>query len=57
MQAYSIKDHDIATLIAADKYSRIHQQHLPVNTSRWPYSDDGSSIDLNQYPARIKANI
>lgn len=57
VQAYSIKDHDIATLIAADKYSRIHQQHLPVNTSRWPYSDDGSSIDLNQYPARIKANI
>ncbi|WP_347456822.1 hypothetical protein [Acinetobacter thermotolerans] len=57
VETYTIAEHPIATLIAAGKYSRIHQQNTPVNTSVWPLNDDGDSIDLNQYPNRIKAKI
>lgn len=57
VETYTIPKHPIATLIAADKYSRIHQQNTPVNTSVWPLNDDGDSINLNQYPNRIKAKI
>ena len=55
--AYSLPEHDIATLIAADKYSRIHQQQVPVNSPLWPLNDTGDLLDLNAYPQRLKANI
>ncbi|OTG82641.1 hypothetical protein B9T33_04110 [Acinetobacter sp. ANC 5054] len=57
VNAYSIEGHDLATLIAADKYSRIHQQHVAVNTSIWPLNDDGLSLKLNEFPARMRARI
>lgn len=57
VSAYTIIDHDIATLIAADKYSRIHQQSVPVNTSLWPLNDDGLCINLQNFPQRLKAKI
>ncbi len=57
VEAYTISHHDLATLIAADKYSRIHQQHVAVNTSAWPLNEQGRVLDLSQFPARIKANI
>lgn len=55
--AYRLPEHDIATLIAADKYSRIHQQQVPVNSSLWPLNDAGDLLDLNAYPQRLKAKI
>ncbi|CAM4267183.1 hypothetical protein [Acinetobacter pragensis] len=57
VDAYTIPDHDIATLIAADKYSRIHQQQMPVNTSLWSLNDEDLKIDLQDFPHRIKAKI
>lgn len=57
VEAYTLKDHDIATLIAADKYSRIHQQTVAVNTSTWALNDQGRSIDLSEYENRLKAKI
>lgn len=57
VDAYSIPDHDIATLIAADKYSRIHQQSVLVNTAIWPLNDDGLSINLLDFDHRLKAKI
>lgn len=57
VNAYTLAEHDIATLIAADKYSRIHQQNTAVNTAIWPLNDTGHSINLNDYPERIKAKI
>lgn len=57
VEAYTIPNHDIATLIAADKYSRIHQLSTPVNTTIWLLNDDGLTIDLSQFKQRIKANI
>ncbi|OTG81876.1 hypothetical protein B9T31_15285 [Acinetobacter sp. ANC 4558] len=57
VNAYTIPEHDIATLIAADKYSRIHQHTVPVNTSTWPLNDDGLHIDLLDFKNRLKANI
>lgn len=57
VNAYTLSNHDIATLIAADKYSRIHQQHVAVNTSLWPLNDEGLSIDLLDFPQRLKAKI
>lgn len=55
--AYTIPNHDIATLIAADKYSRIHQQTVPVNTPLWPLNDDGLCINFHDFPQRLKAKI
>ncbi|ALH95903.1 hypothetical protein [Acinetobacter equi] len=57
VEAYTIPEHEIATLIAADKYSRIHQQSVPVNTSIWPLNDDGLSINLLDFKNRTKAKI
>ena len=55
--AYSLDGHDLATLIAADKYSRMHQQQVAVNTSQWPLNENGRVIELNDFPARIRAKI
>ena len=55
--AYTITGHEIATLIAADKYSRIHQQSVSVNTAQWPLNDQGREINLNDFPNRLKANL
>ena len=57
VEAYTIPQHDIATLIAADKYSRIHQQNVPVNTSDWPLNDEGLIINLLDFKHRIQAKI
>ena len=57
VEAYTLKDHDIATLIAADKYSRIHQQTVAVNTSTWALNDQGRSIESSEYENRLKAKI
>ncbi|MFV5491328.1 hypothetical protein [Acinetobacter sp. ASP199] len=57
VESYSIPEHEIATLIAADKYSRIHQQSIAPNTTVWPVNDDGVTIDLELYPNRLRANI
>ncbi|OTG64924.1 hypothetical protein B9T25_12650 [Acinetobacter sp. ANC 4470] len=57
VSAYTIVNHDIATLIAADKYNRIHQQNVPVNTSLWPLNNDGLCINLQNFPHRLKAKI
>ena len=46
-----------ATLIAADKYSRMHQQQVAVNTSQWPLNENGRVLELNDFPARIRAKI
>lgn len=55
--AYTIPQHPIATLIAADKYSRIHQQNTAPNTTIWALNDSGRTLDLNDYPNRLKARI
>ena len=57
VEAYMIDQHPIATLIAADKYSRIHQQTTAVNTTIWPLNDEGLHLDLSLYDNRLKANI
>lgn len=57
VEAYTLAEHEIATLIAADKYSRIHQQNTATNTAIWPLNDTGRYINLNDYPKRIKAKI
>jgi hypothetical protein len=57
VEAYTIPEHEIATLIAADKYSRIHQQNVPVNTSLWPLNDEGVHLNLLDFKNRIKAKI
>lgn len=55
--AYTISEHPIATLIAADKYSRIHQQSIMPNTAIWALNDTGRTLDLNTFPNRLKARI
>jgi hypothetical protein len=57
VEAYTLVEHPIATLIAADKYNRIHQQNTPVNTSEWPLNEQGAYLNLNDYPNRLKAKI
>ena len=57
VNAYTLSNHEIATLIAADKYNRIHQHSVTVNTSLWPLNDEGLSIDLLDFPNRLKAKI
>ena len=57
VNAYTLSNHEIATLIAADKYNRIHQHSVAVNTSLWPLNDDGLSIDLLDFHNRLKAKI
>ena len=57
VNAYTLSNHEIATLIAADKYNRIHQHSVVVNTSLWPLNDEGLSIDLLDFPNRLKAKI
>ena len=57
VNAYTLSNHEIATLIAADKYNRIHQHNVAVNTSLWPLNDEGLSIDLLDFPNRLKAKI
>ena len=57
IEAYTIEHHPIATLIAADKYSRMHQQNVEVNTTTWPLNDEGLHIDLSLYINRLKAKI
>ena len=57
VNAYTLSNHEIATLIAADKYNRIHQHSVAVNTSLWPLNDAGLSIDLLDFPNRLKAKI
>lgn len=57
VNAYTLSNHEIATLIAADKYNRIHQHSVAVNTSLWPLNDEGLSIDLLDFPNRLKAKI
>ena len=57
VNAYTLSNHEIATLIAADKYNRIHQHSEAVNTSLWPLNDEGLSIDLLDFPNRLKAKI
>ncbi|MDV4315838.1 hypothetical protein [Acinetobacter indicus] len=47
----------MTTLIAADKYSRMHQQQVAVNTSQWPLNENGRVLELNDFPARIRAKI
>ena len=57
VNAYTLSNHEIATLIAADKYNRIHQHSVAVNTSLWSLNDEGLSIDLLDFPNRLKAKI
>ena len=57
VNAYTLSNHEIATLIAADKYNRIHQHSVAVNNSLWPLNDEGLSIDLLDFPNRLKAKI
>ena len=57
VNAYTLSNHEIATLIAADKYNRIHQHNVAVNTSLWPLNDEGLSIDLLDFPNRLKDKI
>ena len=57
VNAYTLSNHEIATFIAADKYNRIHQHSVAVNTSLWPLNDEGLSIDLLDFPNRLKAKI
>ena len=57
VNAYTLSNHEIATLIAADKYNRIHLHSVAVNTSLWPLNDEGLSIDLLDFPNRLKAKI
>ena len=57
VNAYTLSNHEIATVIAADKYNRIHQHSVAVNTSLWPLNDEGLSIDLLDFPNRLKAKI
>ena len=57
VNAYTLSNHEIATLIAADKYNRIHQHSVAVNTSLWHLNDEGLSIDLLDFPNRLKAKI
>ena len=57
VNAYTLSNHEIATLIAADKYNRIHQHSVAVNTSLWPLNAEGLSIDLLDFPNRLKAKI
>lgn len=57
VKAYLIEQHPIATLIAADKYNRIHQQQKPVNTTVWELNDDGLTLNLADYPERLHAKI
>lgn len=57
VEAYSLSGHDIATLIAADKYSRIHQQMVSVNTALWPLNEQGLCINLNDFPNRLRAKL
>ena len=57
VNAYTLSNHEIATLIAADKYNRIHLHSVAVNTSLWHLNDEGLSIDLLDFPNRLKAKI
>ena len=57
VNAYTLSNHEIATLIAADKYNRIHQHSVAVNTSIWPLNDEGLRIDLLDFHNRLKAKI
>jgi hypothetical protein len=57
VEAYTIFEHPIATLIAADKYNRIHQQNTAVNTTVWPLNDEGVHLDLSLYDNRLKSKI
>ena len=54
VEAYSVPNNDLATLVAADLYMQGHRTSMPPNTTVWTLNlNDGQFIDLAQFDARI----
>lgn len=55
IEAYSVPNDDLATLVAADAFKNYHLDQIVANTTVWPLNDDnGLSIDLSQFENRLK---
>jgi len=56
IEAYTVKDDDLATLLCADQFSQFFKRTIPKNTSEWCLNDDEQYyIDLNQFENRLRA--
>lgn len=54
VEAYSVSDNDLATLVAADLYMQGHRTSMPPNTTVWTLNlKEGQFIDLSQFESRI----
>lgn len=55
VEAYSVKDDDLATLLAADQFFQMHRRLVPCNTTIWSLNDDEQYfINLDEYENRLK---
>lgn len=54
VEAYSVPNNDLATLVAADLYMQGHRASMPPNTTVWTLNlSEGQFIDLSQFDGRI----
>ncbi|MCO8088242.1 hypothetical protein [Acinetobacter indicus] len=55
VDAYSVKEDDFLTLVAADEYSQFHKRIMPKNTAVWCLDEDEQHyINLLEYENRLK---
>ncbi len=55
VEAYTVKEDSLATLIAADQYSQLHKSTMPKNTAVWCLDEDEQHyINLLEYENRMK---
>ena len=56
VESYSVPGDDLATLVCADQYSRMHKTLVPVNTAVWCLNEEEQHfINLSDYENRLNA--
>ena len=56
VEAYTVPDNDLATLVCADQYSSMHKASVLRNTAEWCLNEEEQHfINLNMFENRLKA--
>lgn len=55
VDAYTVQGDDLATLVAADQFYKMHRRLVPCTTTVWSLNDDEQYfINLGEYENRLK---
>ncbi|WP_111857830.1 hypothetical protein [Acinetobacter sp. CFCC 10889] len=55
VEAYTVPNDDLATLVAADQFYKMHRRLVPCTTTVWSLNDDEQHfINLDEYENRLK---